>query len=369
VSNAQDFSPILCKRVSIELQDRAYDVLVGTGLLAKCGPLIRGVGLGGKCAVVTDSIVLSLYGEAIVASLYSSGFAPLIVEVPAGENSKSLVQVEAVCDRMIEAGFDRKSFVVALGGGVVGDLAGFVAAIYYRGIPYVQIPTTIIAQVDSAVGGKTGVNAAGGKNLIGAFHQPRIVLADIALLASLPPRERNQGYAEIIKHGIIRDREMLASLESSGDEDLTALIARNVAIKAAIVVADEFETTGERALLNFGHTIGHAIENAAGYGRYFHGEAISLGLVAACELSVQLAGLRNSARDLVVNLLRRHNLPIQLPHDIPTESIIEAMKTDKKFARGEIRFVLSAALGSAFVSRDVTMADIESAIDALRPPK
>jgi len=319
--------------------------------------------------VVTDSIVASLYEKEVVESLSSAGIRPVVVEVPAGENSKSLAQVERVCDRMIEAGLDRKSFVVALGGGVVGDLAGFVAAIYYRGVPFVQIPTTIIAQVDSAVGGKTGVNAAGGKNLIGAFHQPRLVLADVTTLASLPPRERNQGYAEIIKHGVIRDREMLTALETSGDDDLAALIARNVSIKAAIVVADEFEITGERALLNFGHTIGHAIENAAGYGRFFHGEAISLGLVAACDLSARIAGFPKAAGKLVERLLREHDLPTRLPDDIATQCIIDAMKTDKKFASGEIRFVLSAALGSAFVSRDVTMADLESAIEALRVPK
>ncbi len=341
---------------------------MGPQLLAECGPRIRDAGLGGKCAVVTDSIVGPLYREEVAASLSSNGSHPLVIEVPAGENSKSLAEAEAVCNRMIEAGLDRKSFLVALGGGVVGDLAGFVAAIYYRGIPFVQIPTTIIAQVDSAIGGKTGVNAAGGKNLIGAFHQPRLVLADVATLATLPPRERNQGYAEIIKHGVIRDPEMLAPLEKSGNVELSALIARNVAIKAAIVVADEFEISGERALLNFGHTIGHAIENAAGYGRFFHGEAISLGLVAACDISVRLAGLPEAERDFVKKLLRRHNLPTQLPGDIATERILQAMRADKKFAKGEIRFVLSAALGSAFVSENVTMADIESAIEALREP-
>lgn len=355
--------------IPVKLQDRCYNVLVGTRLLAECGSRIREAGLEGTCAVVTDSIVARLYGEEVVRSLSSTGILPLVIEVPAGENSKSLALVETVCDRMIEGGLDRKSFVVALGGGVVGDLAGFVAAIYYRGVPCVQIPTTIIAQVDSAVGGKTGVNAAGGKNLIGAFHQPRLVIADVTTLGSLPPRERNQGYAEIIKHGVIRDREMLTSLETSGDGDLSTLISRNVAIKAAIVVADEFEISGERALLNFGHTIGHAIENAAGYGRLFHGEAISLGIVAACDLSVRIAGLPEAAREFVKELLRCHNLPTQLPGDIATGRILEAIKTDKKFAKGEIRFVLSAGLGSAFVSENVKMADIESAIEALRQPK
>ena len=352
--------------IPVKLQNRRYDVLVGTRLLAECGARIRDAGLGGQCAIVTDSIVGPLYAEQVSQSLSSTGKRPTVIELPAGETSKSLAQVERVCDRMIDAGLDRNSFLVALGGGVVGDLAGFVAAIYYRGISFVQIPTTIIAQVDSAVGGKTGVNASGGKNLIGAFHQPRLVISDVATLASLPARERNQGYAEIIKHGVIRDRKMLDSLETSGDKDLCALISRNVEIKAAIVVADEFEISGERALLNFGHTIGHAIENAAGYGRFFHGEAISLGIVAACDLSVRLAGLPESASDFVKKLLRRHNLPTQLPDDIATQRILEAMMTDKKFAKGQIRFVLCAALGSAFVSKDVAMADIESSLEALR---
>lgn len=349
--------------VRVELLPRSYDVRVGHGLLAHAGRLIRQEGLGGKCAVVTDSKVGELYGEPVCDSLRSADLEPIVITIPSGENSKSLTQAEVVCDQMIAFGLDRNAFVVALGGGVVGDLAGFVAAIYYRGIPFVQVPTTIIAQVDSAVGGKTGVNATGGKNLIGAFHQPHLVVADVDTLDSLPPRERNQGYAEIIKHGVIRDRAMLNDLPN---QDLSTLIARNVAIKAAIVAADERETSGQRALLNFGHTIGHAIENAAGYGRYFHGEAISLGLVAACNLSVRKSGLPEADRALVIRLLKEYALPTRLAPDIATDSVMDALRTDKKFARGEIRFVLTAALGSAFVSRDVTLDDIRNAVEELR---
>ena len=262
---------------------------------------------------------------------------------------------------MISAGLDRSSAVVALGGGVVGDLAGFVAAIYYRGIPYIQIPTTIVAQVDSSVGGKTGVNAAGGKNLIGAFHQPRLVIADTSTLATLPAREFNEGFAEVIKHAAIRDFTMLDALD-----DLPALIARNVAIKAAIVAEDELETKGLRALLNFGHTIGHGIENAAGYGRYLHGEAISLGLVAACRLSVEKAGLDPAARDRIFSALARYKLPLSLPPDVETKAIVSALQKDKKFHGGSVRFVLLRQPGDAFVSGDVTEADITRQIEALR---
>jgi len=270
-------------------------------------------------------------------------------------------EAASLCGQMIAGGLDRSSAVFALGGGVVGDLAGFVAAIYHRGLPCVQIPTTIVAQVDSSVGGKTGVNATGGKNLIGAFHQPRLVIADTGTLSTLPAREFNEGFAEVIKHAAIRDFDML-----DAPDDLPALIARNVAIKAAIVAEDEFETKGVRALLNFGHTIGHGIENAAGYGRYLHGEAISLGLVAACRLSVEKAGLDPAARDRIFSALARHRLPVSLPPDIATEAILSAMRKDKKFHGGSVRFVLLKRPGEAFVSGDVTEADIARQIEALR---
>jgi len=261
---------------------------------------------------------------------------------------------------------DRNSFVVALGGGVIGDLAGFVASIYYRGIPFVQIPTTIVSQVDSAVGGKTGVNAVGGKNLIGAFHQPRIVLADVATLASLPIRELNEGFAEIIKHAIIRDRAMMESLASLDINDLSPLIARNVEIKAAIVSEDEFETKGLRALLNFGHTVGHGIENAAGYGTYFHGEAISLGIIAAAHLSMEKAQLPAEDFAMILRQLERFKLPTKLPASIETEAIMNSLLKDKKFAQGSVRFVLTPRIGEAFVSKEVTLEDIRGAIEKLR---
>ncbi len=351
----------MVRTISVPLSGRPYDVLVGPGLLAESGALMAGLIKPGRCVLVTDSIVGPLYAGGVSASLEQAGFQPTVITVPAGEVSKSMSEVASVCDRMIAAGLDRSSCLVALGGGVVGDLAGFAAAIYYRGIPFVQIPTTIVAQVDSSVGGKTGVNAPGGKNLIGAFHQPRLVLADTETLKTLPTREFEEGFAEIIKHAAIRDPEMLDAMD-----DIAALVARNVAIKAAIVAEDEFETTGLRALLNFGHTIGHGIENAAGYCRFLHGEAISLGLVAACRLSVRKAGLPADEAQRIIDALGGRGLPVTLADDLSTERILAALRTDKKFLAGRIRFVLLRALGDAFVSSDVSEADIAAEIEALR---
>lgn len=347
--------------VSVPLQRSPYDVHVGPGLVDQAGALASGVIKPGRCALISDSNVAPLYAGRVSESLRAAGFEPVTLLAPAGESSKSMAQASSLCEQMIAAGLDRSSAVVALGGGVVGDLAGFAAAIYYRGIPCIQIPTTIVSQVDSSLGGKTGVNAVGGKNLIGAFHQPRLVIADTDTLSTLPAREYNEGFAEVIKHAAIRDFAMLDALD-----DLPALIARNVAIKAAVVAEDEFETKGVRALLNFGHTIGHGIENAAGYGRYLHGEAISLGLVAACRLSVEKAGLDPAAQDRIFSALARYELPLSLPPDIKTNDILSAMRKDKKFHGGSVRFVLLKQPGEAFVSNAVTESDILRQIEALR---
>lgn len=352
--------------VDVRLGERSYQVLIAPGLLENAGDKLRKITNATSCAVITDSNVAELYAPAILKTLGAAGFEPTLAVVPAGEQSKSMEHVESLCDQMISAGLDRKSFVVAFGGGVVGDLAGFVASVYYRGIPFAQIPTTIVAQVDSSVGGKTGVNATGGKNLIGTFHQPRVVLADTDTLQTLPAREFNEGMAEAIKHAIIRDAQLFVDTAKLDRNHMAHFIARNVAIKAAIVSADEHETTGERALLNFGHTIGHGIEAAAGYGRYLHGEAISLGMAAACFLSAKKAGLPGEEHERIIALLHQFHLPTKLPADISTGDIVAALKTDKKFSRGKIRFVLTSRIGSAFLSEDVTMSDIEHAIEAIR---
>lgn len=363
-------SPI---RVRVELANSPYTVLVGENLLDRTAELTREhwpaiPSGGGRAALVTDSTVGPLHAGPVETSLRDAGIETVRIIVPAGEASKSMERATEICRGMLRAGLDRKSFLVALGGGVVGDLAGFAAAIFQRGIPCVQIPTTVVSLVDSSVGGKTGVNTPEGKNLLGAFHQPAFVLADTGTLDTLPEREFNEGVAEIIKHGAIRDPELLALCEDPAAmrENLPALVARNVAIKAAIVEEDERETSGTRALLNFGHTIGHGIEAAGGYGRFLHGEAISLGLVAAARLSTRLAGLPEADRDRIVACLRAHGLPVRLPADLSREDIVAAMARDKKFEAGKIRFVLLRALGDAFVSDQVTPEHIEEEIEALR---
>jgi 3-dehydroquinate synthase len=354
------------RNVRVELGSRSYEVLIGAGLLDSLGDQLQKLQAGRRCAVISDSNVAPLYAEQVLHSLRSVGFEPLLLTVPAGERSKSMPQVTEICEKLATSGFDRSSWIVALGGGVIGDLAGFAASIYYRGIPFVQIPTSVVAQVDSSVGGKTGVNAKAGKNLIGSFHQPKLVVADVQTLESLPEREFLEGFAEIIKHAIIRNEALFAQLGDFDKTQLVDLIARNVEIKAGIVSADETETKGQRALLNFGHTIGHGIENAAGYGRYLHGEAISLGIVAAARLSVKKAGLSQEACDQILLRLKQFKLPQKLPPDISTETILSALETDKKFVNGQIRFVLCPKIGDAMVSKEVTRQEIIDAIEDLR---
>ncbi len=352
--------------VDVPLERAGYGVWIGDGLLAYCGEKIRPFHAGGKVALVTDTNVAAIYGGVVLDSLRAAGFEPTLITVEAGEASKRMEVVARIADEMIAAGLDRKSLLIALGGGVVGDLAGFVAAIYYRGIPFVQIPTTVVSQVDSSVGGKTGVNARGGKNLLGAFHHPVVVLADPATLSTLPDREFNEGVAEIIKHAAIRDADMLDELDPARREGLAGLIARNVGIKARIVAADEKEITGERALLNFGHTVGHAIEQAAGYGRFLHGEAISIGLHAALRLSVEKAGLPGEDARRVVAALEAFQLPTRIPADLETDVLMAAMGHDKKFEAGKVRFVLLERLGVAFLSSAVTTEEIRAVLENLK---
>jgi 3-dehydroquinate synthase len=291
-----------------------------------------------------------------------------LITIPAGEKSKTLKQAGAICEQMIAVGLDRQSFVVGLGGGVVGDISGFVAAIYHRGIPHVQIPTTLLAMVDSSIGGKTGVNTADGKNLIGAVHQPSLVIDDVDVLKTLPRREFNQGFAEVIKHAIIADAKMfkqLQSWETKSSLALQQLVCRNIKIKSKIVAKDERDRTGERALLNFGHTVGHAIERAGNYRKFLHGEALSLGIVAACAVSIKRAGLSPRQRDAVIDLLQRFDLPTSLPKNFPREKIFNALKFDKKFQAGKIRFIVTPKIGAAYLTNTVRLEDIREAIEEL----
>jgi len=355
--------------IQVALPGKQYDVVIGNGILSSCGERIASLGIGERCAVISDSNVAPLYSEALCESLRAAGITSYPVNIEAGEASKSMACTEKICRQMITDGHDRHSFIIALGGGVIGDLAGFAAATFYRGIPFVQIPTTIVAQVDSSVGGKTGVNTPEGKNLIGCFHQPHLVIADTLTLKSLPDREFNEGFAEVIKHAAIRDADMLDEImRVDGREGLTPLIARNVAIKSRIVEEDEKETTGTRAHLNYGHTIGHAIEAACGYGRLLHGEAISLGLLAAGNLSCSRAGLPPEHAKRVRLALERFSLPTTLESQWDTDLLLQLMKSDKKFNKGRIRFVVVPELGRAELRDDITEQDIINAIQSLHEP-
>ena len=350
------------------LRAGAGRILIGERLLPQTGGKCRTVGLLGRCAIISDSNVAQLFAACVSKSLMSSGFRPILITIPAGEKSKTLKQAGAICDRMIAAGFDRQSFVIGLGGGMIGDISGFVAAIYHRGIPHVQIPTTLLAMVDSSIGGKTGVDTRAGKNLIGAFHQPSLVIDDLDVLKTLPRRQFNQGFAEIIKHAIIADPKMFRILQSwkaGAAPALQRLIKRNIQIKSRIVAKDEHDRTGERALLNFGHTVGHAIERAGNYRKFLHGEAVSLGIVAACAISVKRAGLRPDQRAAIVDLLRGFGLPTRLPPKFPRKKIFDAIKFDKKFEGGKVRFVVTPRIGTALITNDVTLDDIREAVKQL----
>jgi 3-dehydroquinate synthase len=343
------------------------DVIVDSGILDRVGELI-GKRFGQSCAIVSDTNVARHFGERLAKSLRAAGLEPTLITIPPGEEFKTLEQVGAICDQMVAARLDRQSFVIGLGGGVIGDISGFAAAIFHRGIPHVQIPTTLLAMVDSSIGGKTGVNTRSGKNLIGAIHHPALVIDDIDLLTTLPRREFNQGFAEIVKHAIISDAEMFDALKRFNATDriaLQELIRRNIEIKAALVTRDERDRTGERALLNFGHTVGHGVERAGDYRKFSHGEAVSLGIVAACNISIKKAGLSCEERDGIVDLLRRFDLPTRLPSDFPREKILAVLPLDKKFESGRVRFVVTGGIGSAALSRDVTMAEIRAAVDEL----
>jgi len=355
-------------KVAVSHSGQRYRILLGEGLLKQLGTYARKIILRPTCAIISDNNVARFFAGRVKRSLTSAGFKATLIKIPAGETSKTLKQAGAICEQMIIAGLDRQSFVIGLGGGVIGDISGFVAAIYHRGIPHIQIPTTLLAMVDSSIGGKTGVNTADGKNLIGAVHQPSLVIDDVDLLKTLPPREFNQGFAEVIKHAIIADAKMfkqLQSWETGSPLALQQLVCRNIKIKSKIVAKDERDRTGERALLNFGHTVGHAIERAGNYRKFLHGEALSLGIVAACAVSIKRAALAPRQRDAVIDLLQRFDLPTRLPKNFSREKIFKALKFDKKFEAGKIRFVVTPRVGVACLRNDVTLEDIHEAINSL----
>ncbi len=360
------------RSVKVSLGTRSYDIKIATGLLVGLGTDCAALKLGQKCAVITDTNVAARYAKPALTSLKRAGFEAVLITVPAGETAKRLKQVESCFNQLAAHRLERKSFIVALGGGGVGDLAGFVAASYLRGIPFVQVPTTLLAQVDSSVGGKTGVNLAAGKNLVGAFYQPRLVLCDLATFRTLPEREFRAGLAEVIKNGIIYDASLFARLERDMAKilrrdaaSLAHIVARSSEIKADVVSQDETES-GLRAILNFGHTIGHAIEAITAYGRYLHGEAISIGQVAAAHLSKELLGLPAKDVERVRALFAAAGLPVSIKLN-PTQraKLLAAMTLDKKVSSGETKFVLAERIGKVVWGQRVPTAAVHRALDAV----
>jgi len=353
------------RTLEVALADRVYPIHIGAGMLDRIGATVAA--LSRKAVIVSNASVAAHWLAPVRSSLAAANVDHEILLIPDGEAHKNWTTLQDVLTRLLELRAERSTVMIALGGGVVGDLAGFAAAIYQRGMPYVQVPTTLLAQVDSSVGGKTGINHSLGKNMIGAFHQPRAVLIDTNCLGTLPDRELSAGLSEVIKCGAIRDAQFFSWLEAN----IAALLARqpqallhaiyeSCRIKVEIVMADERES-GERALLNFGHTFGHAIETAAGYGNWLHGEAVAAGMILAAKLSERAAGLAATDRTRLEALTADARLPVAPPR-LSTDRWCELIARDKKVEGGAVRFILLSSLGRAFVTSDVTESDLAAVL-------
>jgi len=337
--------------VNVDLGERSYAICVGAGILPGLGVQVRGIDCGPRSAVVTDPTVAALYGSSVVKSLEEASLATTVIEIPEGEEHKSLALVSFLYDRFLEARLDRRCPVIALGGGVVGDLAGFAAATFLRGVPFVQVPTTLLAQVDSSVGGKTGVNHSTGKNLIGAFYQPGLVWLDVRTLRTLPRRQVLAGMAEIIKYAAILspdlfdllDREMERVLAL--DDALLADIVRTCCELKAMVVSKDERESGYRSILNFGHTLGHAIERLTDYREYMHGEAVAIGMAFAARLSRARGHCTPAVEERVIRLIRSAGLPVELPADLVGQHLGLALGTDKKMSADRVKFVCLEGIG------------------------
>ena len=360
------------RTIAVSLGERSYDIIIQPGLLKDCGALIAERIKGRRCLTISDQTIAPLHGKILASSLSKAGIGGEIVMLPPGEQCKSLLTASSLYERCLAAELDRDSFLVALGGGVVGDLTGFVAATFFRGIAFVQIPTTLLAMVDASIGGKTGVDHPKAKNAIGAFHQPKMVLIDPSTLSTLPPRDLKAGLAEVIKYGVIDDSALFEFVENNteallaGDAaKLTHIIECSAKIKARIVSQDEREQVGgPRALLNFGHTFGHALEASTGYTAYLHGEAVAIGMALAADLSVRLKLLSRADRDRIVALLKKSALPTKIKDSDPdTATLYSAMFKDKKTAAGKLRFIVTDKIGRAKVVTDVPEAMVKETLD------
>jgi 3-dehydroquinate synthase len=354
--------------ISVKLGARSYRIVVDAGILGRVGPELKGLGVGAKVALFSDAGILARLGGPVRGSLAAAGFDVTVVELPAGEAAKTVEVASRGWDALLAAGLDRGSTVVALGGGAVGDLAGFVAATYMRGINFVQLPTTLLAQVDAAIGGKTAIDHPRAKNLVGAFHQPRLVLVDPAALTALPEREFRSGLAEVVKHGIVLDADYFADLEKNRVallarevETLTRVVAGSCRLKASVVERDEQEAE-LRAVLNYGHTIGHAVEAVTGYARWTHGEAVSLGIAAEARLAERLGVGSRETATRQIELLRAVGLPVRDSGAAPS-AVLEALGRDKKSREGRVPFVLAPEIGRFTVVFDVPR---EAVLETLR---
>jgi 3-dehydroquinate synthase len=344
--------------VRVQLAERAYDIMIGSGIICRLGEFCRAAGLKGIAAVITNPLVASYYLAPVKTALEDSGYRVTVVEIPDGEEYKNTTTLNMIYDALIAYGIDRDTFIVALGGGVVGDLAGFAAATLLRGVPFVQVPTTLLAQVDSSVGGKTGINHRLGKNLIGAFYQPALVVADLDTLDTLPEREYLCGIAESIKYGVVLDRELfayfsdsVAAITSRDKVTLQHIVAAACRIKAAVVVSDEREG-GLRAVLNFGHTIGHAVETLSGYGTVKHGEAVAIGMVQAARLSCRRKLSTPEDLEQVVSLIRRFGMLTELPA-FSVDEYENIISHDKKKRDDGVNFIFNRGIGD-YVFEKVT---------------
>ncbi|MHB8882233.1 MAG: 3-dehydroquinate synthase [Thermodesulfovibrionales bacterium] len=356
------------QKLRVELGERSYSIVMDSGTLSGLGRALERFDFSRKVALVSNPTVYALFGKETAESLKASGFDLLEVIIPDGEQYKSLTSAETIYGELLRAKLDRRSCLIALGGGVIGDLTGYAASTYMRGIDFIQVPTTLLAQVDSSVGGKTGVNHSLGKNMIGTFWQPRLVWIDIKTLKTLPPKEFCSGLAEVIKYGVIWDREFFDMLEASREKilaldeaTLIEVIRRSCEIKAEVVSKDERES-GLRAILNYGHTVGHAVETLTGYTRYLHGEAVAIGMHAAARLS-NVLGLMDEKQVLRIKaLIEACGLPAEVPAGIRDEDLLAAMQLDKKTVSGALRFVLPEKIGSVRIQADIRSEEIIKAV-------
>jgi 3-dehydroquinate synthase len=359
------------EKIRVELGERSYDIEIGSNILEGIGDRLRSFGLSPKAAMVSNPTVFSLYGERVSEAIKRAGFDLLIVTIPDGEEYKELLWVQHIYDELLGHKLDRASCLIALGGGVIGDITGFAASTYMRGISCIQVPTTLLAQVDSSVGGKTGVNHKLGKNMIGTFWQPRLVLIDVETLKTLPEREMLAGLAEVMKYGVIWDENLFDFLEVNKEKILNCerdalihIIERSCEIKAEVVSQDEREA-GLRAILNYGHTIGHAIETVTKYKRFLHGEAVAVGMNLEARLSAKLGLIDENQVSRIKTLIESYGLPSSIPSDISTSSLLLSMKLDKKAVAGELRFILPEKIGSVRIEKGVPEKAIREVMESV----